>query len=70
MRKPYSTLITEHVNIVIDAPEVACVYCGGALLSEECSANPVSVNYVRNKKFNNLYSNTYNPLWRNNPKFS
>jgi hypothetical protein len=33
---------------VSDSAEVACVYCGGAHLYEECPANPVSANYVNN----------------------
>jgi hypothetical protein len=50
---------------------VACVYCGGAHLFEDCSANPVSANYVGNFiKNNNPYSNTYNPGWKDHPNFS
>lgn len=44
---------TESVKVVTDASKVACVYYGGAHLFEYCSANPVSVNYVGNNKYNN-----------------
>ncbi|KAI5405033.1 hypothetical protein KIW84_051987 [Lathyrus oleraceus] len=37
---------TELVKVVTDTSVVACVYCEGAHLFEDCSANPVSVNYV------------------------
>ncbi|KAI5413879.1 hypothetical protein KIW84_058135 [Lathyrus oleraceus] len=45
--------IDEPVKVVNDTSEVACFYCGGARLFEDCFANPVSVNYVGNKKYNN-----------------
>ena len=60
----------EPIKVVTDATAISCVYCGGAHLFEECSSNPVSVNYVGNNKYNNPYSNTYNPGWRNHPNFS
>lgn len=62
----------ELVKIVTDSSAIACVYCGGAHLFEECLANPVSVNYVgnNNNRYNNPYNNTYNPGWRNHPNFS
>ncbi|MCI28269.1 hypothetical protein A2U01_0049469, partial [Trifolium medium] len=54
----------EPVQVVADSSVVACVYCGGAHLFEDCSANPVSANYVGNYgKSINPYSNTYNPGW-------
>ncbi|KAI5419141.1 hypothetical protein KIW84_043362 [Lathyrus oleraceus] len=56
-------------QVVTGASEVACVYCGGAHLFEECSANPVSVSYIGNNKYNNPYINTYNLGWRNHPNF-
>lgn len=59
----------EHVKLVTDASEVACVYCGGAHLFEDCSANPVLVNYVGNNKYTNPYSNTYKPWLAQPPKF-
>lgn len=58
------------VKVVTDANIVAYVYYEGAHLFEEWSANPVFVNYVGNKKYNNPYNNTYNPKWHNYPKFS
>jgi hypothetical protein len=62
---------SEPVNVVSDSAEVACVYCGGAHLYEECPANPVSANYVNNfNKNNNPYSKRYNPDWRSHPNFS
>lgn len=64
------TTTTELVKVVTDASEVVCVYYGGAHMYEDCSANPVSVNYVGNNKYNNPYSNTYNPGWRNHLNLS
>ncbi|KAI5427498.1 hypothetical protein KIW84_032778 [Lathyrus oleraceus] len=58
----------EHVKLVTDASKVACVYCGGAYLFEDCSANPVLVNYVGNNKYTNPYSNTYKPWLAQPPK--
>ncbi|XP_058725983.1 uncharacterized protein LOC131597295 [Vicia villosa] len=53
------------------AAQVACVYYGGEHLFEECTANPISANYVgNNNRYNNPYNNTYNPRWRNHPNFS
>jgi hypothetical protein len=50
---------------------VAYVYCGSAHLFEDCSANHVSINYVRNfGKNNNPFSQTYNPGRKNHPNFS
>ncbi|XP_058741908.1 uncharacterized protein LOC131614323 [Vicia villosa] len=60
----------EPVKVVTNASEVTCVYYGGAHLFEECTANPVSAKYVGNNRYNNPYSNTYNPGWRNLPNFS
>lgn len=62
----------ELVKVVTDTSVVACVYCGGSRLFEECPANPVSVNYVGNNniRYNNPYSNTNNPGWQNHPNFS
>lgn len=57
------------VKVVTDLSEVAYLYCGGVHLFEYCSANPVSVNYAGNKKYNNPYNNTYNLGWRNPPNF-
>ncbi|MCI28327.1 hypothetical protein A2U01_0049527, partial [Trifolium medium] len=57
--------------VVTDSAEVACVYCGGGHLFEDCPGNPVSVNYVANySKHNNPYSATYSPGWKNHPNFS
>ncbi|KAK4264934.1 hypothetical protein QN277_026049 [Acacia crassicarpa] len=54
--------------------QVACLYCGGEHSYAQCSANPEAVNFVNNfnkgSNANNLYSNTYNPGWRQHPNFS
>lgn len=46
--------------------------CGGNYLSEKCSSNAKSVQYVANfnRQQGNPYSNTYNPGWRNHLNFS
>jgi hypothetical protein len=62
---------SDPVNVISDSTEVACVYCGGAHLYEECPANPVSANYVNNfNKNNNPYNKRYNPGLRNHLNFS
>ncbi|MCI39763.1 hypothetical protein A2U01_0060995, partial [Trifolium medium] len=43
----------EPVKVVADSAEVACVYCGGTHLFDDCPGNPVSVNYVANFGKNN-----------------
>ncbi len=55
---------------------ISCVFCGGGHVYDDCLNNLVSVNYVENYNAggynigNNLYSNTYNPGWRQHPNFS
>lgn len=46
--KTYNTPVAEPIKVVTDATENACVYCGGDNMFEECSSNPISVNYVGN----------------------
>ncbi|KAI5400569.1 hypothetical protein KIW84_065451 [Lathyrus oleraceus] len=58
-------LVVEPFKVVTDTSEVACVYCEGDYLFEDCSTNLVSMNYVENKKYN-----TYNPTWSYHPNFS
>ncbi|CAL5191263.1 unnamed protein product [Lathyrus oleraceus] len=62
MKNMMTTEVTKSdpVKVVTGASEVTCVYYGGAQLFEECSANPVSVNYVGNNKYNPNFS------WGNN----
>lgn len=50
--------------------EVSCVYCGDGHAYENCPSNPASVCFVGNQNRNNLYSNSYNPGWRQHPNFS
>lgn len=59
--------VIEPIKVLTDGTEVACTYCEGAHLFEECSANHVFVNYMGNNNHNNPYSNTYNLGWRNHP---
>lgn len=54
-------LAIELVKVVTDPIDVACVYYAWAHLFEECSTNLVSVNYEGIQKYNNPYTNTYNP---------
>ena len=60
-------------NTSLQPSQVACVYCSGEHLSSQCSANPESINFINNfsrgSNTNNLYTNTYNPRWRNHLKF-
>lgn len=57
---------------------INCNLCGGGHHSFECqSGNPFSsldqqVNCVENYKklYNNFYSNTYNPKWKQHPNLS
>ncbi|KAL5563283.1 hypothetical protein UlMin_033030 [Ulmus minor] len=60
---------------------VSCVFCGGGHVYDDCPNNPVSINYVGNynsgnynsgsyNRGSNPNSNTYNPGWRQHPKFS
>ena len=59
--------------VVNQVVEVSYVYCGEGYSFENCTGNPVSVNYVGNfnrQNQNNPYSNTYNLGWRQNPNFS
>ena len=61
--------MTTVLATVNQVTEVSCVYCGEGHLFE----NPVSINYVGsfNRQIQyNPYSNTYNPGWREHPKFS
>ncbi|XP_058741085.1 uncharacterized protein LOC131613431 [Vicia villosa] len=61
----------EPVKMVTDASEFSSVYYGGAHLYGECTANPVSTNYVgNNNRYKNPYSNTYILGWRNHPNVS
>ncbi|KAH9735037.1 hypothetical protein KPL71_017612 [Citrus sinensis] len=53
--------------------EISCVYCEDGHLFDNCPGNPASVNYVgsfNRQNQDNLYSNTYNPGWRQHPNFS
>ena len=50
--------------------EVSCVYCGDGHAYENYPSNPVSVCFVGNQNRNNLYSNSYNPSWRQHPNLS
>ena len=45
-----------------------CELCGGSHNNSDCQAEQVS--YVNQNQNNNMYSNTYNPAWRNQPNFS
>lgn len=65
-----NTPVVEPIKVVIDVNYVACVYCMGALLFEYWLVNHVFVNYVGNNKYNNPYSNTYNPRWHDHLNFS
>lgn len=60
----------EPIKVVTDMTIVSCVYYEGAYLFEECSLNPLYVNYVGKNKYNNPYNNTYNLGWHNHPNFS
>lgn len=46
-------------------------FCGSEHFWDQCSLQVGSVNYIGNfnRSKNNLYSNTYNPGWRNHPNF-
>lgn len=61
---------SEPTKVVTDTLEVSCVYYGGDHLFEDFSANPISMNYVGNNKYNNHYNNTNNPGWRYHLNFS
>lgn len=61
MLTPSDALVVDLVKVVTTGVEVAYVYCGGAHLFEECSANPISMNYVGSNRSNNSYNNIYNP---------
>ncbi|KAH9769561.1 hypothetical protein KPL71_012051 [Citrus sinensis] len=74
------TSLTNMVKAMTAAPttvkqvtELSCVYCGEEHDFDNCPGNPASVNYVGNfnrQPQNNLYSNTYNPGWKQHPNFS
>ena len=74
------TSLTNMVKTMTSAPatgkqvtELSCVYCGEEHDFDNCPGNPVSVNYVgdfNRQPQNNLYSNTYNPGWKQHPNFS
>ncbi|XP_022158611.1 uncharacterized protein LOC111025065 [Momordica charantia] len=51
---------------------ISCSFCEGDHHYNNCPGNPESVYYLGNPQNNrnNLYSNTYNPGWRNHPNFS
>ncbi|XP_049406133.1 uncharacterized protein LOC125869732 [Solanum stenotomum] len=61
------------VNVVQHAANW-CEVCGsGTHETEQCEANPDSVNYVGNAQRGGVqqnYGNTYNPSWKNHPNFS
>lgn len=59
MLTPSDVPVVDLVKVVTNDVEVAYVYCGGAHLFEECSANPISMNYVGSNKSNNSYIITY-----------
>lgn len=59
-------LVVDLINVVADFVEAACVYHVWHTYFKNIF--PIVMNYVGNKKFNNPYSNTYNPGWRNHPK--
>lgn len=47
------TPVVNPVKVVTNINVVSCVYRGGAHLFEECSGNPIFVNYVDNNNYNN-----------------
>lgn len=53
MMTTYDTAASEPIKVVTNANVVACIYCGEALLFEECSTNPFSINYVGKNKYKN-----------------
>ncbi|KAH9679446.1 hypothetical protein KPL71_026137 [Citrus sinensis] len=64
------TIAPATVNQIYD---MSCIYCGEGHLFDNCPGNPASVNYVGNfnrQNQDNLYSNTYNPGWRQYSNFS
>ncbi|XP_049347870.1 uncharacterized protein LOC125812419 [Solanum verrucosum] len=67
------TLNQAPVNVVQQASNW-CEVCGsGTHETEQCEANPDSVNYVGNAQRGvgqQNYGNTYNPSWKNHPNFS
>ena len=55
----------------IQASSVSCAFCGAGHTYDMCPSNLESAFFVGNyRNQNNTYSNTYNPRWRNHPKFS
>ncbi|XP_062104029.1 uncharacterized protein LOC133815176 [Humulus lupulus] len=49
---------------------ISCVYCGEGHTFDNCPSNPAVVCYMENQNRNDPYSNSYNPSWRQHPKFS
>ena len=51
-----------------------CEVCGsGTHETEQCEANPDSINYVGNEQRGGVqqnHGNAYNPSWKNHPNFS
>ena len=65
--------ITTAPTVVKQVTEVSCVYYGEEHLFDNCPGNPALVNYVNNfnkQNQSNMYSNTYNLGWRENPNIS
>ena len=65
--------MTTDPTTINQVAKVSCMYCGEGHLFDNCPENPASVNYVDNfnrPNQNNQYSNTYNPRWKQHPKFS
>lgn len=53
MMTTYDTTASEPIKVLTNANVVACIYCGEALLFEECLTNPFSIIYVGKNKYNN-----------------
>ncbi|XP_052299689.1 uncharacterized protein LOC127903072 [Citrus sinensis] len=64
--------LTSTLATVKQVAELSCIYYGEEHDFDNCPRNPASVNYVANfnrQPQNNLYSNTYNPGWKQHPNF-
>ncbi|KAK4721421.1 hypothetical protein R3W88_011654 [Solanum pinnatisectum] len=61
------------INMVHQVTNWCGVYGSGAHETEQCEANPNSINYLGSAQRGGVqqnYGNTYNPSWRNHPNFS
>ncbi|XP_050889340.1 uncharacterized protein LOC127094562 [Lathyrus oleraceus] len=64
------TQTVAQVQLVQPIQAVSCEICGGPHFAMHCVATAQQVEEINFLKQNNPYSNTYNPGWKNHPKFS